>query len=131
MIFKKINDNYGHHTGDQALILFSNVLSKVFSGEKMVSRLAGDEFLIVTGILGESSARAYREALQSQVDLTVKQSGVDYDVGFSFGHCSIKYFVEPTYEILISCADEQMYREKALTKGQPLTCKLNKCQKEG
>ncbi|WP_430884634.1 GGDEF domain-containing protein [Fusibacter sp. JL216-2] len=129
--FKKINDNYGHHTGDQALILFSNVLSKVFSGEKMVSRLAGDEFLIVTGVLGATGAQAYKETLQNQVDLAVIQSGVDYDVAFSFGHCSIKDFQEPTYEILISCADEQMYREKALTKGKPLNCKLHKCQRDG
>ena len=45
--FKAINDKFGHHVGDQVLIEFSNILRSVFAGEKMISRLAGDEFIIV------------------------------------------------------------------------------------
>ncbi|NQT59981.1 MAG: GGDEF domain-containing protein [Bacteroidetes bacterium] len=45
--FKAINDKFGHHIGDQVLIEFSNILQRVFPSEKMISRLAGDEFIIV------------------------------------------------------------------------------------
>lgn len=45
--FKKINDDYGHHIGDFVLIEFSKILKKVFVSERMISRLGGDEFMVI------------------------------------------------------------------------------------
>jgi diguanylate cyclase (GGDEF)-like protein/PAS domain S-box-containing protein len=45
--FKKINDNYGHAAGDQALKEFSNRIQRVVRGSDMVARLGGDEFAIL------------------------------------------------------------------------------------
>ncbi len=45
--FKRINDNYGHQTGDKVLKVTANKLRN--SGEKndMIARLAGDEFIAI------------------------------------------------------------------------------------
>ncbi len=44
--FKKINDQYGHHAGDKALISFSNHLSNSFNDDAIVGRIGGEEFVI-------------------------------------------------------------------------------------
>lgn len=43
--FKKVNDNYGHDGGDNALIHISGML-KAFFGDQLVARFGGEEFCI-------------------------------------------------------------------------------------
>lgn len=43
--FKDVNDQHGHHMGDQALILTAGVLSANFPGS-VITRMGGDEFVI-------------------------------------------------------------------------------------
>jgi len=45
--FKSINDNYGHHAGDNALIWLSRHLKSVEGSNGMPIRYAGDEFMIL------------------------------------------------------------------------------------
>ena len=45
--FKKLNDNFGHEVGDKALQLFSGVLRDNVRGNDLVSRLGGEEFVLV------------------------------------------------------------------------------------
>lgn len=45
--FKKLNDNFGHEIGDKALQLFSGVLRDNVRGNDVVSRLGGEEFVLV------------------------------------------------------------------------------------
>lgn len=44
--FKGINDTYGHHIGDEALVLTADILRETFDNELIV-RIGGDEFLVV------------------------------------------------------------------------------------
>jgi diguanylate cyclase (GGDEF)-like protein/PAS domain S-box-containing protein len=43
--FKDVNDTYGHHVGDEALVLTARTLRSSFPGD-LVVRLGGDEFLV-------------------------------------------------------------------------------------
>ncbi len=45
--FKKINDNFGHQTGDQALIWVADLLKEVVGENGMAIRYAGDEFMML------------------------------------------------------------------------------------
>lgn len=45
--FKAINDNYGHYAGDQALIIFAELLRMHFP-EEYIARIGGDEFMMVS-----------------------------------------------------------------------------------
>jgi diguanylate cyclase (GGDEF)-like protein len=54
--FKKVNDERGHARGDEALVLASGALEKAVRGDDLVSRLGGDDFMIL--IHGADSAYA-------------------------------------------------------------------------
>ena len=60
--FKNVNDCYGHHAGDEAILLASEVIKNFFCNDFSV-RLGGDEFLIV--IDGELSVEELRQKAQS------------------------------------------------------------------
>lgn len=44
--FKQVNDIYGHHMGDEALMIVTRVMKESFPDD-FIARLGGDEFLIV------------------------------------------------------------------------------------
>ena len=45
--FKAINDNYGHHAGNQALIEFARSIESCLSDNILCFRLSGDEFAVI------------------------------------------------------------------------------------
>jgi len=45
--FKSINDNFGHHYGDQIILEISDKLTSLFSNNGIISRWGGDEFAII------------------------------------------------------------------------------------
>ena len=45
--FKLINDNFGHHCGDQVLIATAERLQRVVGSQGLIARLGGDEFTIL------------------------------------------------------------------------------------
>jgi diguanylate cyclase (GGDEF)-like protein/PAS domain S-box-containing protein len=47
--FKKINDSFGHHAGDQLLVAASTRMKDLLRDVDAVGRLGGDEFVIVLG----------------------------------------------------------------------------------
>lgn len=46
-LFKSINDAFGHDTGDAVLVDFANMLTHQLSSRNHVSRIGGEEFLVV------------------------------------------------------------------------------------
>ena len=44
--FKQVNDVYGHHAGDEALLIVARIMKKSFP-EDFIARLGGDEFMII------------------------------------------------------------------------------------
>lgn len=44
--FKKINDQYGHKSGDQVLIKFASICEETFRYDDLVARYGGDEFVV-------------------------------------------------------------------------------------
>jgi diguanylate cyclase (GGDEF)-like protein len=46
-LFKRINDNYGHASGDAALIGFAGLLQQAF-GQTLIGRLGGEEFALLS-----------------------------------------------------------------------------------
>ncbi len=45
--FKKVNDNYGHLTGDQVITSLANLLKQQLRKTDMIGRYGGEEFLLV------------------------------------------------------------------------------------
>jgi GGDEF domain-containing protein len=48
--FKKVNDTYGHNVGDELLMTLGNLLKECIRNEDTLSRISGDEFVILLEI---------------------------------------------------------------------------------
>ncbi len=110
--FKKINDLYGHTTGDQILKEVSSQLAKVTSDSITLARLGGDEFLFVCEA---PVSRVYLEELANKVNEIFASpfviEGKTYRLGVSIG---ISVFPEHSEnaEELVQYADIAMYQSK-------------------
>ncbi len=58
--FKSVNDNYGHHTGDEVLRAVSRVIREMHEERDLVCRYGGEEFCVV--LPGRTSEQAADEA---------------------------------------------------------------------
>ena len=67
--FKKINDTYGHHGGDAALVKISEILRERSRSSDFPSRLGGEEFVLVLPETDQDSAiqvaRKFHEEIRS------------------------------------------------------------------
>ncbi|WP_223890766.1 EAL domain-containing protein [Sulfurovum sp. TSL6] len=60
--FKSINDSLGHQVGDDVLLAVSKRLTDNLGKDCMVSRLGGDEFIIIIPHVSEDKNMAHKEA---------------------------------------------------------------------
>jgi diguanylate cyclase (GGDEF)-like protein len=107
--FKKINDEYGHATGDRVLAVVAQRMSSVARATDLVARLGGDEFVLVVsgGSAAEISAR-----LTAAIAEPISVEGVVVSVGASVGAVSLTPGELVDLAALLDRADQEMYRAK-------------------
>jgi two-component system cell cycle response regulator len=66
-LFKKINDTYGHGTGDKVLEEVSTTLAQSARSTDLVARYGGDEFAIVAPETNASDAYQFAERIRLQI----------------------------------------------------------------
>lgn len=112
--FKKINDTYGHLTGDFTLKNFADTLSGCIKRKSdWVSRYGGEEFLICLPGAEVEMAIELAEYIRRTVEANVILSGEHtIKITASFGVCSIKPIVGDIVEDFIECADKKLYEAK-------------------
>lgn len=65
--FKRINDNYGHSVGDQALQAVTKIANRILREGDWIGRWGGEEFLCVLPDASDSEAERIAQRLRSQV----------------------------------------------------------------
>ncbi|MBS3943347.1 MAG: diguanylate cyclase [Dethiobacter sp.] len=113
--FKKINDTYGHQAGDTVLHRFAKHLSSLLRSYEFVGRYGGEEFIISLTGTGENQAVRIAERLRaSLVDLaiTVSDNQEALPVTASFGVAGTAVIAEGTGDMLLTKADQALYRAK-------------------
>jgi diguanylate cyclase (GGDEF)-like protein len=85
--FKKINDTYGHATGDQVLQQLSLRLKAVMREMDLLARLGGDEFMLLLQIPHPNAATAltFAERLHCAVAAPFETNGQQFRLGISVG----------------------------------------------
>jgi len=99
--FKKINDNYGHQAGDEALIAVAHIMTELTRDVDTVARIGGEEFAILlpdTNRLG-TAVLAERIAPRSSVNSSLSATKI-VPITVSIGIAS--FGVDPG-KISISC----------------------------
>ncbi|MDQ0256507.1 diguanylate cyclase (GGDEF)-like protein [Evansella vedderi] len=66
--FKKINDTYGHHSGNEVLCQVASVLKETIDESGMVARYGGEEFVVLLEGSNVLYAEKIAEALRSEIE---------------------------------------------------------------
>jgi diguanylate cyclase (GGDEF)-like protein/PAS domain S-box-containing protein len=110
---KKVNDEYGHATGDTLLRDVADVLRTTFRSADVIARVGGDEFaVIVSGAHKTDEADAAVARLTAQLDQWAEENRSPYRLSLSVGVASMSPLSPPDLEALLREADEQLYRRK-------------------
>lgn len=111
--FKAINDTYGHDVGDLFLTSTSQYLSAAVRAGDTVSRIGGDEFIIVlSDIKDESDWMDLVQRLLKTVTLDVQLDAVSHDVSASIGVTFYPQEEPIEADQLVRQADQAMYQAK-------------------
>lgn len=111
-LFKVINDQFGHASGDSALVTFSTALRQAFPDE-VIGRLGGEEFAMLSLRSGEDIASAL-DALRRRC-LTLHYANGAPPLSFSAG---IQEDEAEDLEGLLYQADRYLYQAKHKGRGQ-------------
>jgi len=108
---KKINDSYGHHEGDLALIRTADALEESFRDSDILSRLGGDEFV---ALASETSTQT-REVILRRLEKNLKKSSAA-EPRYPLSVCVGVARFDPKHSItlgeLMVQADKAMYDKK-------------------
>lgn len=110
--FKKINDHYGHLTGDMVLRQISRMIQKVLRKSDISARYGGEEFAICLPNTGADSANQFAERLLVMIrDLSIQQLKGE-NVTVSIGTSTFMNNNVGSYRDLLQLADKAMYQAK-------------------
>lgn len=105
---KLINDAFGHSMGDRALKRAADIMLDSFRDEDIVSRVGGDEFVILLPMTTEKTALE----IVARVKKMCEQNPLDYiKINISFG-VATKSSVEDDIDSIYKKAEDRMYFNK-------------------
>ncbi|MGY3943083.1 GGDEF domain-containing protein [Aeromonas tecta] len=111
--FKLVNDNFGHHCGDEVIRFVAQILLSESRKDDLIGRIGGEEFAIIMPGVNEHDALSICDRIRSQIELRSAQgacppcAGVTVSVG---GVCAPADRAD--LEHLLGRADAAMYRVK-------------------
>ncbi len=109
--FKNVNDTYGHEAGDEVLKAIAEVMLEYASGNVMIARWGGEEFLLVfLGINGDNAYVTLWEIFRKIAKLKVRSGDNEISVTMTFGLTEFDFSLDADYSI--KHADDNLYRGK-------------------
>jgi diguanylate cyclase (GGDEF)-like protein len=107
---KKINDRFGHHAGDEAILLVAQVIRKAVRTSDISARLGGDEFGIAMPDAGLGHAGEVVTRVQGALRDQNLSGATPHNLELSFGLAEWQPGQE--YGELFEVADRNLYRDK-------------------
>jgi diguanylate cyclase (GGDEF)-like protein len=110
--FKRLNDRFGHATGDEALCVFAATAQQVLRDHDIMGRLGGEEFaLVLPGTNLEGALQAAERLRLAVSDAVLPTSGGGYFMTVSIGVA----LIDPNEHInaALARADHALYAAKS------------------
>ncbi|AOT08143.1 sensor domain-containing diguanylate cyclase [Pseudoalteromonas luteoviolacea] len=109
--FKQLNDNYGHHVGDQVLVTFSQVINQVIRKSEHFMRIGGDEFIVLLEGNVELATKLAERIRVAIKDMAVQHNDDSLIITASCGVTSVQS-QDNSLECLYNRADKALYQSK-------------------
>ncbi|WP_457560358.1 GGDEF domain-containing protein [Caminibacter sp.] len=110
--FKKINDTYGHNTGDNVLKEFSELIKSNIRNNDLFARIGGEEFILMIKNADEPTIKQLVSKLINLIhNMSIKSNNKNIKITVSMGI----YIFNPRFESLenaIKKADIALYKAK-------------------
>jgi two-component system, cell cycle response regulator len=111
--FKRINDTYGHVSGDTVLRLLAHAVESLLRPEQLVARVGGEEFVVLCPETTLEGASTLAERLRVAIEtLELTSRGCKIPVTCSFGVAELQPGMRSADE-LYAAADHAMYLAKS------------------
>lgn len=102
--FKKINDSYGHITGDEALIKIVDAVKSDLDPTDSIGRYGGEEFLVILPGKDEQQSMIIAEKIRTKIEQLNIGSGCNTTIS-----CGVKAFDNEEIDTLVDKADKALY----------------------
>lgn len=109
--FKKINDTYGHKSGDKALVTIAQLFKEQIRETDFLARYGGEEFVVLLPATPLDTAALVAEKLRAAVEschFHFRDQDVPITISGGLAQCA----ADDTPETLFERADAAMYRAK-------------------
>jgi two-component system cell cycle response regulator len=111
--FKKVNDTYGHDTGDVVIRGLGDVLRRHKRATDMVARFGGEEFVVLCEETDERGAMLLAERIREELSKSsFPHGGGTFSVTCSIGVATFAGGTPTTWDALYKAADEALYVSK-------------------
>lgn len=106
--FKKVNDTFGHKTGDDVIVALSEIIKNNIRGSDILGRWGGEEFMIICPDTNLEGAHTLAEKIRIEIgSATIAQVGSSTA---SFGIA--EHILNESCETFLSRADKALYKAK-------------------
>jgi diguanylate cyclase (GGDEF)-like protein/PAS domain S-box-containing protein len=111
--FKEVNDSMGHDMGDLLLVEVSNRLKSAVREVDTVSRLSGDEFIIILGQIDDQLV--VQRVCQKILDTLSEPLKLDNEIVYQTASIGVSFYPDDAdnTDVLQRNADQAMYAAKA------------------
>jgi diguanylate cyclase (GGDEF)-like protein/PAS domain S-box-containing protein len=110
---KRINDEFGHNEGDNALINTAAILNRSFRSTDIIARLGGDEFTVLVTDLNASKEDAITRLNENLKAYNASETR-GHKLAFSIGVATLEQERMTCFEELLEQADQAMYEQKRM-----------------
>lgn len=110
---KRVNDNFGHDSGDELIVEVADSLDSVFRQADVVARWGGDEFVVLAMGSGPRVEDVERRLVDRLRDTEVARSG-RWTPAVSAGRVVHMPWQEESLDDLLERADKEMYRRRRI-----------------
>ncbi|WP_158217584.1 GGDEF domain-containing protein [Lottiidibacillus patelloidae] len=110
--FKKINDTYGHVSGDKILSAFANLLLSNSGKNLVVGRYGGEEFIIHISGMSPVGVLNKLEAIRNDIERTTFYTHENEPMTLTASIGFTNYVNVQNMELTIDIADQELYKAK-------------------